>query len=607
MNRKSNQLNQADNGYKLLLSALVLLLAFLVLGCSGESRPTLIYDFPFPSDLRISGLINLSDVAVNRAFAGITPSLLDMSTFSLSVQDDPLKKTVAADYDGRFVLEPVSIRDQLVIFAVHSAHKGLILEYMAADSQGLWGEKKIEINLKSTARSLIARCLRDRYGRRINPDALEAVHIQTTVDAIANILEKRPQDISSQSIDQVAEVKSAYTAVAESLNAGGSGVWPNELTMLFYIGADNNLSAQLATTLEEIAQIELPSGTQILLQADFPVDGMKRFIKSGNKLVELGAIGKIDSASGAVIADFLAWSRRTFPARRFALFLSSHADGWRNSSQLKKSLISDDDAKTVGNPIEIAAWIQGANATFDGYYRPLELLVFDACSMGNIEVAYEFRNCAAFTIFSQALVPAAGMPLADIIDQIGSIGANNLDDKSLGRLICDRYKLKYLDAGVKLPVTVSMINNAGFPNFISKFQAYLEKIIHFQDKYLDVLANLRDSVEYEYEGAPAKFVIQAFERSENRDLSDMILKAREIMPDVKIETDQLRSVLPELIMVNYHSPWHFPGAGGLSIAFPDKNAFLTEYVGSSPSHYMLLQFCRETLWDELLVAINTPR
>lgn len=595
-----------QHAFRALMIFLSVSWCMLFSGCSGESGPTLIFPYPMPTDLRISGLINLSDVAVSSVFNGITPSLIDLRPFNLTVEDDPLKKTVAADLEGKFVLEPVSIRDQIVVLVRHATHKGLVLEWMAADSKGLYGERRAEITIRTTAQSMIARCLRDRYGRRINPEALTAQHINPTVTAIADVLEKHPEKISALALDQVPEVKAAYTAMAASLHQGNSGVYPNNLVLLFYMGADNSLAAQLSTSLEEIAAAGLPSSTQILIQADFPIDGTRRMMLAGNKLVELGAVGKLDSTSGAVIADFVAWSRRTFPAQRYGLVISSHADGWRNAGSLRGSLISDDDAGKKGNAIEIAAWIKGANASFDGYYRPLELLVLDACSMGSIEMAYEFRDCANYTVLSQAFVPAAGMPLGKILDSIDSAGVSKLENKALGRLFCEEYRKKYIDATVKIPATISMINNAGFTAFMPKLHNYLAQIYAEKQLYAPVLANLRDSLQIESEDAPAQFVVQAFERAESRDLLDLVTRARNPLPSVTLQTDQLLSVFSGLIEVNYRSSWHFPDANGLSIAFPDQTTFIQEYVGLAPAHYFLLKFCQDTLWDELLTAINLP-
>lgn len=585
------------------LTVVLLLALSALIGCSGESGPTLVYPFPIPTDLRLSGIVDLADVAIHQDLGGVTPSIIDMRPFAVSIQDD-LSAPVNADEQGRFVLTPISIRDQVVIFCRHATHRGLILEWMAASSAGLYGNVNVTIDIRSTARSMIARCLREKYGRRIRPEELKTEHISTTVDAIAEVLEKFPGKLAAQNLDQVSEVKAAYTAVASSLHLGNSGAYPNTHVLMLHMAGDNSLSSYLAANIEDIARVGLPSGTQIIIQADFPVDGMKRLMISGNKVVELAAIGSYDSSSGAVIADFIAWTRRAFPAKYYSLIISSHADAWKSAAAQRGSLIVDDSAETIGNPQEIAAYIAGAAKVFDGSDRPLELLVFDACSMATVEIAWQFRKCAGYQIFSQAFVPAAGLPYGKIMAAIRATGIEKLNSEALGRLICDQYRLKYIDGLISLPVTISMIRNAGLETFMNRLNAYLNRIYAERDVYATVLASLRDSLEVVTEEGSKKYVVQAFEKAEYRDLKSLVFHATNPLTTVKFETENLMRELATLVVAEHHSRSHFPDAAGLSITFPDRTTWLNDYVGPSPSKYFLLDFCTSTVWTALLAAVN---
>lgn len=586
------------------LFLLIAILAALVLtGCEGESNPTLPFNFPIPTDLRLSGVINLADVAVHKDLGGITPSLLDLRPFTVKIQDD-LAAPATVDEQGVFTLSPISIRDQVVLLCQYGSNKNLVLEWMAATSAGLYGEMKVTVDLRSTARSMIARSLRERYGRRIRPEELKTEHISATVNAIAEVLEKYPTRLASQALDQIPEVKAAYTAMADSLHAGNSGAYPNEHVLLLHMAGDNSLSSYIGANIEDIAQAGVPSGTQILIQVDTRVDGFKRLMLQKNKIVELVSLGKFDSSSGLVIADFITWARRAFPARRYSLIISSHADGWKSSAALRNSLIVDDSAEKKGNIIEIAAYIAGAAANFDGSQRPLELLAFDACNMGSIEVAWEFRNCAATTVFSQAMVPAAGFPYGKIVKSMTTTGSGKLDGETFGRIICDEYRKKYLEGVITQPVTISMIRNSAFNSFISRLNTWFTSINNERDQYAKVLASLRDHLEFVVEDGEKKYVVQAFEKAENRDLKSFVTNAAGPLTTLKIDTENLLREFPGLIVCSYHSQKAFPGATGLSIALPDRQTWFSEFVGPSPSSYFFLAFARETLWPGLLAAIN---
>ncbi len=583
---------------------LISMLAIVFVGCSGESKPTLIFNFPVPTDLRLSGVINLSDVAMHSDLGGITPSIVDLRPFSLTIQDD-LSGPVNADEYGRFSLQPVSIRDQVVIFCRHAVHRNLVLEWMAANSAGLYGEVAVTIDLRSTARSMIARSLRERYGRRIRPEELKAEHIDNTVERIAEVLEKFPDKLVSQPLDQIPEVKAAYTAMADSLHLGNSGAYPNEHVLLLHMAGDNSLATFINTNIEDIAEAGLPAGMQILVQSDSPVEGCKRLMLTDKKVVELAALGEYDSGSGELIADFILWARRAFPARRYSMVISSHADGWKNSAGLRRSLIVDNSADKVGSPIEIAAYIAAAAENFDGSRRPLELLAFDACSMGSIEVAWQFRNCAATTLFSQAFVPATGLPYRQIGRRLRETAVSGLDGEALGKIICEEYRKKYLEGILQQPVTISLIRNSSLPAFMQQLHSWFIKINDEIELYATVLGNLRDSLEYHVEEGEKKYVIQAFEQAEMRDLKSFVTHAYGPLTTARIETENLLREFPGLIIAEYHSHSHFPGAAGISITFPDKATWATDFAGMSPSSYFFLDFARETLWPDLLAAINS--
>lgn len=587
------------------LTVILLMIAtFFLVGCSGESGPTLVYSYPIPTDLKVAGAIKLSDVGVHPTLGGITPSILDYTPFKLSIQDDS-SVTGTADVEGRFTLNSMSIRDQYVIFCKNSKYPGFILEYMAADSAGLYGEQRIEISIRTTAQSMIARCLRDRYGRRVNPLALGASHINDTVKAIADVLESHPEKLTGTTLDQVAEVKTAYTTMADSLNSGASGVIPNKWVLLFYMGGDNNLSNYINDNIAEIESAGLPSGTQVLIQADFPVHGMKRMMLKDGKLLELASVTSIDSSSAAVVADFVAWSRRTFPAAGYALTISSHADGWKNSSSLRGSLISDQTSGTKGNPVEIAAWLKGANTSFDGFYRPLDLLVFDACNMGLIEIAYEFKDCAAFSVFSQAFVPGNGFPYGSILKNIGLTGSEKIEPESLGRIFCDAYKNRYLTGLVESAVTVSMVKNSEMDAFMGLLQNYFAKIHQNIDKLGPVISSLRDSRTVVAENLVGDYVVQAFEAVDYRDLVDFMENARASMPETAIEADLVLNFFSRLVIENGFSARAFPDAHGLSIGLPDKATYSSSYVSPENLPYSVYQFSVNSLWDDIIGSINS--
>jgi hypothetical protein len=98
--------------------------------------------------------------------------------------------------------------------------------------------------------------------------------------------------------------------------------------------------------------------------------------------------------------DVIAYAQKEFPAESYGLVLWSHATSWAPPSGTVKTRSFGQDA---GKEMDI---IDLKNALPDN----LDLLIFDACSMGGVEVLYEFRDKAKYIIASPTETLAESFP-----------------------------------------------------------------------------------------------------------------------------------------------------------------------------------------------------
>lgn len=95
-----------------------------------------------------------------------------------------------------------------------------------------------------------------------------------------------------------------------------------------------------------------------------------------------------------------------FPAESYGMIFSSHATAWFPSNY--KSMLrsyGEENGKNMEIP-DLANALKGL---------PLDFLAFDACSMGAIECAYEFRNCADYYISSTSEIMGTGFPFKEML------------------------------------------------------------------------------------------------------------------------------------------------------------------------------------------------
>ena len=117
-----------------------------------------------------------------------------------------------------------------------------------------------------------------------------------------------------------------------------------------------------------------------------------------------------------------------FPARHYGLVLWSHASGWvpamEGSNRMANESGSNVRRRTFGvdNNQNVNTTNKGLEMEISALRWTLEQLphldyiLFDACFMQNIEVAYELRNVADYLIGSPAEIPINGAPYAHIME-----------------------------------------------------------------------------------------------------------------------------------------------------------------------------------------------
>jgi len=226
-----------------------------------------------------------------------------------------------------------------------------------------------------------------------------------------------------------------------------------EWAILVYLNGDNNLEAAALDDFIEMAQVGSMADFNIIVQLDrhpfdenFPDPGYssqygdwwdtRRFVISsgmtpddGNEIINLGEAnmgqGPLVTTGDGSLEDFVRWASENCPARKTALVLWDHGDGWRGDRPRFKSAGYD----MTNNDYLYMAEVRQAleNAALAGY--AVDLLGFDSCLMGMLEVAYEIRDLADVMVGSEMVEPDRGWPYDTILTELAAdpqVGASAL-------------------------------------------------------------------------------------------------------------------------------------------------------------------------------------
>lgn len=199
--------------------------------------------------------------------------------------------------------------------------------------------------------------------------------------------------------------------------------------VLFYMAMENTLSSYASGDLQEIL-----AGAKYLGERDHAlvfIDDTSKprlyditFQQRDTKMSELQPVVSyeedLNSCSPEVFGDVLQYVKLHYPASSYGLVMESHASGWvpplpATSSDNSNAWGAKSRAFGYDNDLNIQN-NAGSQLTIDDIRDQLlqfgrfDFILFDACFMQNIEVAYQLRNCAGYIIGSPAEIPAYGAP-----------------------------------------------------------------------------------------------------------------------------------------------------------------------------------------------------
>ena len=137
-------------------------------------------------------------------------------------------------------------------------------------------------------------------------------------------------------------------------------------------------------------------------------------------------------ANKEVMTEVFNWVREEFPAAGYGAILSSHATGW-----LPEGYYSEPKRYEGADRGGVITYSPRLNSFGREYYSSgtkeqemelrdlaaaipykLDYILFDACLMGTVEVAWELRNVCSYVVASPCEIPAAGLDFRNLTEHL---------------------------------------------------------------------------------------------------------------------------------------------------------------------------------------------
>ena len=181
-----------------------------------------------------------------------------------------------------------------------------------------------------------------------------------------------------------------------------------EWTIIGYMDGNNNIDiSQNGTsyTIDDVQGLEEVGSTKnvkiIVALGSLKLGGIVRYYevqKHANELPDsisskvVKNCGTKDMSDYQTLRDFLKLSFKNYPAKHYMLILDDHGGGWRGCCS--------DEQNGSGDMMSIKALRQALTD-----FPKIDIIVFHACLMSQVEVGYELKDAANYMVASEFSLP----------------------------------------------------------------------------------------------------------------------------------------------------------------------------------------------------------
>jgi Clostripain family len=286
-----------------------------------------------------------------------------------------------------------------------------------------------------------------------------------------------------------------------SKQGGAKASTKKSWTLMVYLAGDNNLDGAGVVDLDEMKKVGTTDEINVLAQFDRAGnrgETTRYCLRNGTPTSKdaVQKLGETNMGDPKVLEDFVHWGIANYPADHYLLVLWNHGAGWDDANlyqgdvfsgaappvaRKKRPVVMRGAVEREAKPLPFAQTRAGLARThralfrttveaavkeraiaFDdqaqdfldnielkrvmarikrGLGRKIDILGMDACLMSMVEVAYQMRDGADYTVGSEEVEPGNGWPYDRIL---GKLAANPaMAPADLGKTIVSEYLASY--------------------------------------------------------------------------------------------------------------------------------------------------------------------
>ncbi len=211
--------------------------------------------------------------------------------------------------------------------------------------------------------------------------------------------------------------------------------------ILVYMDGDNTLSSVTDKDLDELKKITYSSQVKVVAFKDTIGNsgGMVYDYNYTTSSFDEFLVAEPNMGDPSTLVDFVEKYVKKYPSPNVALIMWDHGDGWRsvNYDDTYRTAAIDDTNNDYLFMHELKEALQQLQ---DDGVR-INLIGFDECLMGSLEVFYDIKNYTDVIVASEVTEPFDGWNYSYVMETINN--NPSLDAYGFGKAIVDAYKKAY--------------------------------------------------------------------------------------------------------------------------------------------------------------------
>ncbi|MDI6917041.1 MAG: clostripain-related cysteine peptidase [Thermoplasmatales archaeon] len=380
-------------------------------------------------------------------------------------------------------------------------------------------------------------------------------------------------------------------------------------TIMIYFDADNDLDGAGIDDFNEMAKIGSTANVNVVVEMDRAegednsdngwTDTKLFYVTKGltptpeNALMDLGEKNMGDPDT---LIDFVLWAVKNYPAKHYLLDLWDHGGGWQGVCW---DDTNDNDFLTMPELKEALKTIR------ENINRNIDVVLFDACTMGCIEVNYQIKDYADIAVGSETFVPGDGCPYDTILSPL--VENPTMTPEDLAEVIVDAYIYSYSD-GSPDPADTPEVTMSAFD--MKKMDRVAESVDELCMLLSQDAGNPVTNAEIWRSRNNAQTFTVGFVPSPFPNIASSMIDVYDFAYEISNKNFGIKQTAKdkaEMVMGNIEysriAEAHgsgYPDTYGMTIYFP--NDLTTEYNGS----YDETCFGKDKYWDEFIHHANFP-